>query len=350
MTTPRHQRLTVRGIAPKICSTCSRNRVRWSMKNTRVSRLLAIDHPILQAGMPWVSNPELVAAVSEAGGLGILHPSAGMSPDGDMVDNLRENIRRIRRYTNNPFGVSFYLANPLVSNLIDVAVEEGTRIALTYSGSPALYTGVLKRNEVVVLHQVSTVRHARGAEAQGVDMVIAEGYEGGGIRGPDETPNLVVVPQIVDAVSVPVIASGGIMDARGYVAALALGAQGVQLGTRFVATHECVAHARYKEALLGAIDTGTVIAGRYHRPTRVLRSDTSLKLKSSIPPVEADHYSYWDSELGPAQVRAALLEGEINSSVAYCGAGVGLVSEILEAAEVVRSLAEGAEAIIAKLR
>lgn len=319
------------------------------MKKTLVAKLLAIEHPILQVGMPWVSNPELVAAVSEAGGFGILHPSARMAAGGDMVDNLRENIRRVRRNTSNPFGVAFYLANPMMSTLIDVALEESMRIALTYSGSPALYTGILKKREVAVLHQVSTVRHARGAEAQGVDMVIAEGYEGGGIRGPDETPNLVLVPQIVEAVSVPVIASGGIMDARGYVAALSLGTEGVQLGTSFVATHECVAHPKYKEALLGAIDTGTVIAGRYHRPTRVLRSDTSLKLKSSLPPAEADHHSYWDSELGPAQVRAALLEGDVNSSVAYCGAGVGLVSEILGAEEVVRSLVRGADAIIAGL-
>ena len=319
------------------------------MKNTRVSRLLAIDYPILQAGVPWVSNPELVAAVSEAGGLGILHPSAGMSPDGDMLGNLRENVRSVRRLTNNPFGVCFYLANPSVSQLIDAAMEGGMRTAVTYGGSPALYTGVLKKNEVAVLHQVSTVRHARGAESQGVDAIIAEGYEGGGIRGPGEIPNLVLVPQIAQAMSIPVIVSGGIMDARGYVAALALGAEGVQLGTRFVATHECIAHPRYKEALLGAIDTGTVIAGRYHRPTRLLRSDMTLRLKDSAPPAETDASSYWDSELGPAQVRSALLEGDLSTGISYCGAGVGLVSEILEAQEVIRSLVDGADAIMAKL-
>jgi enoyl-[acyl-carrier protein] reductase II len=318
------------------------------MRDTRVCQILAIDYPILQAGMPWVSNPELVSAISDAGGMGILHPSAGMDADEDMEDNLRENMRKVRRLTGNPFGVSFYLANPLAPQLIDAALEEGMRIAVTYGGSPALYTGILKNNDVTVLHQVSTVRHARGAEAQGVDMIIAEGYEGGGIRGPDESPNLVLVPQVVDAVSIPVIASGGIMDARGYVAALSLGAQGVQMGTRFVATHECIAHPRYKEALLGAIDTGTLIAGRYHRPTRVLRSDMARRLKDSVPPAEADTMGHWESELGPAQVRAALLEGD-PSSIAYCGAGVGLVSEISEAAEIVRGIVKGAEAIIANL-
>ena len=298
------------------------------MKDTRVCRALAIEHPILQAGIPWASNPELVAAVSQAGGMGILHPSAGMSPDGDMVENLRQNIRKTRRLTDNPFGISFYLPNPQVPELIDAAVEEGMRTAVTYGGSPALHTGTLKNNGVTVLHQVSTVRHARGAEAQGVDVLVAEGYEGGGIRGPDETPNLALVPQIVDAVSIPVIASGGIMDARGYVAALTLGAQGVQMGTRFVATHECIAHAKYKEAILGAIDTGTVIAGRYHRPTRVLRTDTALRLKDATPPPEADASSHWEAELGPPSVRAAILDGDLSASVAYCGAGVGLLSEI----------------------
>ena len=320
------------------------------MKDTRVCQILAIDYPILQAGMPWVSNAELVAAVSEAGGLGILHPSAEMGLDGDMAANLRENMRHVRRLTSKPFGVSFYLANPQARTLIDAALEEGMRIAVTYSGNPALYTGVLKNNEVTVLHQVSTVRHARGAEAQGVDVIIAEGYEGGGIRGPDEIPNLVLIPQVADALSIPVVASGGVIDVRGYVAAFALGAHGVQLGTRFVATHECAAHRRYKEALLGAIDTGTVIAGRYHRPTRVLRSDVSLRLKEGAPPVDVDRPSHWESELGPTQARAALLEGDLSASAAYCGAGVGLVSELLGAGEVIQSLVEGTEAIVRSLR
>ena len=321
------------------------------MKTTQVCQILVIDRPILQAGVPWVSNPELVAAVSNAGGLGILHPSAGMSHDGDIVSNLRDNIRKVRRLTRSPFGVSFYLSHPQVSELIDVALEEGMRIAATYSGSPALYTGVLKNADVTVLHQVSTVRHARGADAQGVDIVIAEGYEGGGIRGPEETPNSVLIPQVVDAVSIPVIASGGFMDARGYVAARALGAQGVQMGTRFVAARECIAHPKYKEALLGAIDTGTVIAGRYHRPTRLLRSGMALRLKdSSLPAAEADTSGYWESEMGPARVRAALLDGDLSENVAYCGAGVGLVSEILGAEEIIRGVVEKADAIISSLR
>lgn len=321
------------------------------MKDRRVIQSLGIDHPILQAGSPWISNPELVAAVSNAGGLGILHPTAGMKADGDIVDNLSQNMRRVKRLTTSPFGVAFYLANPLISNLIDVAIEEGMRIAVTYGGSPAIHTGTLKENEVTVLHQVSTVRQARGAEAQGVNIIVAEGFEGGGQRGLDEIPNLVLVPQVADAVSVPVIASGGIIDARGYAAAMALGAHGVQMGTRFVATHECNAHPKYKQALLAAIDTGTVIAGRYHIPTRLLRGDATLALKTSVPlAADADKASYWTDELGPAQVRAALIDGEIDGGIAYCGAGAGLVSDILSVEEVIKGLVERAASISNNLK
>lgn len=320
------------------------------MKGNRVCQILGIHHPILQAGVPWVSNPELVAAVSEAGGLGLLHPSAGMSANGDIVVNLREKIRQTRRATRNPFGVSFFLSNPRVSELINVAIEEGVKISVTYGGSPSLYTGVIKDNDVTVMHQVSTLRHSRGAEAQGVDILIVEGYEGGGIRGDDETPNFVLIPQISGAVSIPIIASGGVMDARGYVAALALGAQGVQMGTRFVATHECMAHNLYKEALLGAIDTGTIIAGRYHSPTRLLRNDAALKLKDSAPPPGNESASRWEAELGASQIRGSVLEGDLSSSIAYCGAGVGLVSEILSVQEVMQGLVEGSQSILASLR
>ena len=320
------------------------------MRDPRVARTLGIDHPILQAGMPWVSNPELAAAVSNAGGLGIMHPTASMDPDGDLSTNLRENIRLLRRLTANPFGICFYLGNPRVAELIDIAIEEGVRIAVTYSGSPALFTGLLKSNDVKVLHQISTVRHARGAESQGVDIVIAEGYEGGGIRGPDENSNLVLIPQVADSLSIPIIASGGFMDASGYVVAFSLGAHGVQMGTRFVATKECVAHEKYKAALMGAIDTGTVIAGRYHLPTRILRGDAALRMKDNTPPSGTDAADHWDSALGPMHVRSALLDGELEDGVAYCGAGVGMISEVLDAGDVIRSIVEGAHSIINDLR
>jgi enoyl-[acyl-carrier protein] reductase II len=316
------------------------------MKRTKVCQVLAIDHPILQAGLPWVSNPELVAAVSNAGGLGILHPTAGMEVDDDMVLNLRENMRRVQRMTRNPFGVAVYLANPQIAELIEAATQEGMRIAITYGGSPALYTGTLKDNDVIVLHQVATVRHARGAEAQGVDIVIAEGFEGGGLRGADETPAMVLIPQIAGAVSIPVVASGGVVDHRGYVAALALGAQGAQLGTRFAVTHECISHQSYKEAIVAAIDTGTIVVGGRRYPTRLLRNDVALRLKESAVAGDGGDLKGWEEELGVTRARAAMLEGDLEAGIAYAGAGVGLISDILSVEEVFKSLVEGSQALL----
>ena len=319
------------------------------MKRTKVCNMLGINQPILQAGLPWVSNPEMVAAVSNAGGLGILHPTAGIEPDGDIIANLQANIRRVQRLTHNPFGVALYLPNPQISEIIEAAVQEGMRIAVTYGGSPALYTGTLKEHDNIVLHQVTTVRHARGAEAQGVDIVIAEGFEGGGLRGADKVSTMVLVPQVARSVTIPVIASGGIVDSRGYVAALALGAQGVQMGSRFVATTECISHQNYKEAIIAAIDSGTVIVGGDRWPTRVLRNGMALKIMESGLVGSGDDLEAWEAELGMAQARAAMMDGDLNAGIAYTGAGAGLISEILTVEEVFKELVDGGQSLTRSL-
>ena len=319
------------------------------MKRTKVCNMLGINQPILQAGLPWVSNPEMVAAVSKAGGLGILHPTAGIEPDGDIIANLQANIRRVQRLTHNPFGVALYLPNPQISEIIEAAVQEGMRIAVTYGGSPALYTGTLKEHDNIVLHQVTTVRHARGAEAQGVDIVIAEGFEGGGLRGADKVSTMVLVPQVARSVTIPVIASGGIVDSRGYVAALALGAQGVQMGSRFVATTECISHQNYKEAIIAAIDSGTVIVGGDRWPTRVLRNGMALKMMESGLVGSGDDLEAWEAELGMAQARAAMMDGDLNAGIAYTGAGAGLISEILTVEEVFKELVDGGQSLTRSL-
>jgi len=315
------------------------------MKRSKICNILGIDHPILQAGLPWVSNPELVAAVSNAGGLGILHPRAGLEAGGDLVANLRANLRQVQRLTQEPFGVALYLPNPLVPDMIEAAVQEGMRIAVTYGGSPALYTGALKEHGNTVLHQVATVRHARGAEAQGVDIVIAEGFEGGGLRGADKVSTMVLVPQVVGSISIPVIASGGIVESRGYVAALALGAAGVQMGSRFVATRECVSHQNYKEAIVAAIDSGTVIVGGDRWPTRILRNGMALRLKESSLVGPDDDLAAWEAELGMGQARAAMVDGDLEAGIAYTGAGAGLISEILSVEEVFKELLVGGQAL-----
>ena len=319
------------------------------MKRTKVCTILGISQPILQAGLPWISNPELVAAVSNAGGLGVLHPTAGIEPGGDVIANLQANIRRVQRITHNPFGVALYLPHPQIQEIIAAGVQEGMKIAITYGGSPALYTGMLKEHDNIVMHQVVTVRHARGAEAQGVDIVIAEGFEGGGLRGPDKVSTMVLVPQIAGSVTIPVVASGGIVDSRGYVSALALGAQGIQMGSRFAATAECISHQNYKEAIVAAIDSGTTIVGGDRWPTRVLRNGMALKMKESGLLGEGDDLEAWEAELGMAQVRVAMMDGDLNAGIAYTGAGAGLISEILTVPEIFKELVDGAQSLTRSL-
>ena len=318
------------------------------MKRTPVSTALGISYPVLQAGLPWVSNPELVAAVSNAGGLGVLHPTSGVEPGGDPVADLHTVVRRVKRLTQKPFGVSFHLPHPQIEQLIEAAAQEGINIAITYGGSPALFTGILKEHNMTVIHQVTTVRHARGAEAQGVDMVIAEGFEGGGLRGVDKVSTMVLVPQVVGSIAIPVIASGGIVDSRGYVAATALGAMGVQMGSRFVATKECISHQNYKSAIVAAIDSGTVVVGGDKWPTRILKQGIAMQMKETSL-INGDDSAAWEQELGIDRTRAALLDGDFDSGIAYTGAGTGLISEIITVQEVFKDLVDGSHSLARKL-
>ena len=318
------------------------------MKRTPVSTALGISYPVLQAGLPWVSNPELVAAVSNAGGLGVLHPTTGNEPGGDPVADLHGVIRRVQRLTTKPFGVSFHLPHPQIDQLIEASAQEGITIAITYGGSPALYTGKLKEHSMTVIHQISTVRQARGAEAQGVDMVIAEGFEGGGLRGADKVPTMVLVPQVVGSIAIPVIASGGIVDSRGYVAATALGAMGVQMGSRFVATKECISHQIYKTAMIAAIDSGTIVVGGDKWPTRILKQGIAMQMRESSLD-SGDDPAAWEQDLGIERTRAAFLDGDFDSGIAYTGAGAGLISEILTVQEVFKDLVDGSHSLARKL-
>jgi enoyl-[acyl-carrier protein] reductase II len=318
------------------------------MKRTPVSTALGISYPVLQAGLPWVSNPELVAAVSNAGGLGVLHPTTGNEPGGDPVADLHGVIRRVQRLTTKPFGVSFHLPHPQIEQLIEATAQEGITIAITYGGSPALYTGKLKEHSMTVIHQIATVRQARGAEAQGVDMVIAEGFEGGGLRGADKVSTMVLVPQVVGSIAIPVIASGGIVDSRGYVAATALGAMGVQMGSRFVATKECISHQIYKTAMIAAIDSGTIVVGGDKWPTRILKQGIAMQMRESSLD-SGDDSAAWEQELGIERTRAAFLDGDFDSGIAYTGAGAGLISEILTVQEVFKDLVDGSHSLARKL-
>ena len=293
------------------------------MKKTRVSRLLGIQYPILQGGMFWLATAELAAAVSNAGALGVISPHAGMERGGDPADNLRRQITRIRGLTEKPWAVNLLLDMEMTGILTDVMLQEEIRIVITAAGSPHLYTDLFRAEGIKVLHLVSSVKQARIAESCHVDAVIAAGVESAGRVGHDELPLFSLIPQVADAVSIPIIASGGIADARGVVAALALGAEGVQLGTRFVAANENIAHPAYKQALVQAQDTDSVITARKFMPTRILKTEFSgrlLELETSGASTETVR-----EFLGRGRARRGQMEGDLVNGEFYCGTSAGLI-------------------------
>jgi len=310
--------------------------------------MLGIEYPMIQGGMTWIANAELAAAVSSAGGFGIISPNAGMSETGNIVDNLRSQIKKAKSLTDKPFGINFALQMPGVKELIDVAIEEKIPAVTTSAGNPATYTSYLKEKGVKVLHVVASVKHATGAEKRGVDAVIAEGYEAGGHNGFDELTTFTLVPQVVDAVKVPVVAAGGIADARGFMAALALGAEGVQMGTRFVATIECIAHPKMKEAIVKAIDTGAVISGRKIGPTRGIRNEfvDQILTKESQGASAEDLLSF----IGAGRARQGSLEGDLVNGEAYAGSISGMITEIKSVADVIRNIVDGVDAVLARIK
>jgi len=318
------------------------------VRRTRICDLLGIEYPIIQGGMTLIAGAELAAAVSNAGALGIISPNAGAEAGLSSAENLRNLIRRAKSLTDKPFGVNLPLAGRATES-IDVVIEEGVGVVTTSMGSPAPVAKRFQEAGVKMLHLVASARHARRAEEEGVDAVIAEGYEAGGHNGLDELPTFVLVPSVVDAVRIPVVAAGGIADARGLVAALALGAEGVQIGTRFIATHECLAHPNFKQAVVEAIDTSTVITGRKIGPTRTIRNELSQQIQE----MESRGASREEllSFIGAGQrTRQGQIEGDMTQGEAYCGAIAGIVGEIVSAAEVVESIVKGVSGVVAGLQ
>jgi enoyl-[acyl-carrier protein] reductase II len=299
--------------------------------------------------MVWIASAELAAAVSNAGGLGLISPNAGMSRDGDQVENLKKQIEIAKGLTSKPFGVNLpILNNPQIEALVDAVIKARVKIVVTAAGNPALYTSRFKEAGTKVLHLVAAVRHAQSAEKRGVDAVIAEGYEAGGHNGLDELTTLTLVPQVVDAVAIPVVAAGGIADARGVVAALALGAEGVQMGTRFVATRECGAHQNFKDAIVKASDTDTAITGRKLGPTRILKNEIAAKLLD----MEATGASAEEllAFIGSSRSRTGQFEGDLANGEAYCGSIAGMIKEIKSVAEIIQNIVDDYDAVLARLR
>ncbi len=308
---------------------------------TKVTDLFEIKYPIIQGGMIWVSGHDLVAAVSNAGGLGLLG-SGSMYPE-----ELRKEIQVVRERTQKPFGVNIPLLRPDVEQIVAVVLDEKIPIVFTSAGNPKKFTSVLKENGTKVAHVVPSVKFALKAEAAGVDAIVAEGTEAGGHNGFEEITTFCLVPQVVDAVSVPVIAAGGVADGRGLLAALALGADGVQVGTRFALSRESAAHANYKELGLSAGEADTLLFGRKVGPIRAYKNAFVQRVWeaefSGAPPEKIREL------IGEKRAKLGIHDGDVNEGDLEMGQIAGLVKDLPSAGEVVRKMAAEAEFILKRL-
>jgi len=315
------------------------------MLKTRLCEVLGIQYPIIQGGLAYLALAELCAAVAEAGGLGQI--TAATFPDADA---LRAELRKTKDLTAKPFAVNFAMGYRSLEAYVDVALEEGVRCVTITGGNPEPYMKYIDARvpgvKKVVL--VAGVRAAQKAESLGADAVIAVGYDGGGHLGRDDLGTMALVPRVVDSVRIPVVASGGIMDARGLVASLALGAEGIEMGTRFVAVQECVAHPAYKQLLRTAKETDTVVVERsIGRPARVLKTGGAERVLAA----EAEGATL--EQLLPlisGKVNAAAaIDGDMEAGFVYAGQGVGLIDDIPTVAELFKRLVNGAEEIISRV-
>jgi enoyl-[acyl-carrier protein] reductase II len=311
------------------------------MFNTRICDILEIEYPIILGGMVWICSNELAAAVSEAGGLGTL---AGGSM---MPDELRKEISLVKEKTKKTFCVNIPLLRPDAEELIDISIDGGASVIATSAGNPKRFTKKIKDAGLKVIHVSPNVKLAMKGAGAGVDALVAEGVEAGGHNGFDEITTMALVPQVVDKVDIPVIAAGGIADSRGFVAALALGAEGVQMGTRFVATFEAKAHKNFKDAILNAIDISTIITARTLGPTRCIKNALSEKI------LEAEKGGVTTEELlemiGEGRSRKAAVDGDCDKGTVYSGQIGGLITELKSSEEVIEDIIEGAKVLVKTL-
>lgn len=281
--------------------------------------MFGIQYPIIQAGMVWCSGWRLASAVSNKGGLGLIG-AGSMYPDV-----LREHVVKCKRATSKPFGVNVPLLYPDIDELVNILVDEGVNIVFTSAGSPAKWAPFMKESGITHVHVVPNVRLAQKCESLGLDAVVCEGFEAGGHNGKDEITSMVLIPQVVDAVSLPVIAAGGIADGRGIAAALALGADGVQIGSRFAVTKESSAHPAFKQAVIAADDTATMLVMKQLVPVRLIRNT----FYERIAQAERDGA---DSQLlaeilGRGRAKKGIFEGDLDEGELEIGQNSGLIHD-----------------------
>ena len=304
---------------------------------TRITEILGCKYPIIQGGMAWVAEHTLASAVSNAGGVGLI--ASGNAP----IDYLREQIRLCKEKTDKPFGVNIMLMNPNADDLAQLVIDENVKVITTGAGNPGKYMEAWKNAGIKVIPVVPSVALAKRMERSGADAVIAEGTESGGHIGDNTT--MCLVPQVVDALEIPVIAAGGIADGRGMAAAFMLGAEGVQIGTRFLASEECQIHPTFKDLVIKAKDTDSVVTGRYTgHPCRNVKTKFAKKLEKgerdgSLSPEEFE-------QLTVGALRRAVVDGDLESGSFLCGAIAGMINDIKPCADIVREINDGAEKLL----
>lgn len=304
----------------------------------RVTNLFNIQYPIIQGGMIWNSGWKLASAVSNAGGLGLLG-AGSMYPEV-----LREHIIKCKKATQKPFGVNVPMLYPNISEIIEIIIEEGVKIVFTSAGNPKTHTAYLKEKGITVVHVVSSVKFALKAQEAGVDAVVAEGFEAGGHNGREETTTFTLIPMVKEKITIPLIAAGGIANGNGMLAAMVLGADGVQLGSRFVASEESSAHANFKNKVVEANDGDTFLTLKELAPVRLLKnkfSDKVVELYKTNPSKE-DLIKL----LGRARAKKGMFEGDMEEGELEIGQIAGLIHKVKPAAVIVEEMvAEYQEAI-----
>ncbi len=306
-----------------------------------ITQLFKIKYPIVQGGMIWVSGYKLASAVSNAGGLGLIG-AGSMYPDV-----LREHIQKCKKATNKPFGVNVPMLYPDIKKIMDIIVEEGVKIVFTSAGNPKIWTSFLKEKGITVVHVVSSVKFALKAEAAGVDAVVCEGFEAGGHNGREETTTFTLIPMVKENVKIPVIAAGGIGTGRGMLAATVLGADGVQIGSRFAATKESSAHENFKQKITRLKDGDTQLTLKELAPVRLVKNKfyhQVQELYQHNPTVEEIK-----ELLGRARAKKGMFEGDLDNGELEIGQVAGLIHEIKSAKDVLNEIVSEYESVKSNL-
>ncbi len=304
---------------------------------TRITELLGCQYPIIQGGMAWVAEHTLAAAVSNAGGIGLI--AGGSAP----IDYLREQIRLCKEKTDKPFGVNIMLMSPNAEDLAQLCIDEKVAVVTTGAGNPGKFIPAWKEAGIKVIPVIPSVALAKRMERAGADAVVAEGTESGGHIG--ENTTMCLVPQVVDALEIPVIAAGGIADGRGIAASFMLGAEGVQIGTRFLASEECQIHPTFKELVVKAKDTDSVVTGRYTgHPCRNIKTKFSKMLANGEKDGSLTPEQFEEVTLG--SLRKAVQDGNLEEGSFLCGAIAGMINDVKPCEAIVKELMEQAEKLM----